>query len=289
MNGAFRRRLRALRFPGHVGSISWGAAALTGLVACSALAAPGPFFAESGTSGIVSAPHDAGSRAFAFSVQPGQNPAWAQMAGDGAPTGRSIQSRNLKSLGLSLLLPGLAQLEMGHKLRASVFFTAEGAFWTAFAAYRIQGAQREDSYVQMAEVFAGVDHANGRDDDYYRNLAGWPSSELYNEYVVRRDARTRYGDDLEAREAYYEDNRISGEDAWSWTSDSARERYADKRSDAKRSYKHSRNMIGLAVANRLVSMIDAVLLERRDSKLRVELAPEPGAQGARLALRRELP
>jgi len=220
---------------------------------------------------------------------PGTALGWSQMAGDDTSSASAVRSRNLKSIGLSVLLPGLAQYQMGHKLRAAAYFTAEAALWSAFAGYRIQGSQREDSYIQMAELFAGVDDAHRLSDEYYKLLAGWPSSDLYNEIVVRREARTRHGDDLEERAAYYEENKIQGDEMWTWVSNAARERYQVKRSDAKRSYKYSRNMIGLAVANRVVAMIDAVLLERKQANLRVELAPDPRARGARFAVSRELP
>lgn len=223
----------------------------------------------------------------ALSSQRGR--AWEQMAGDGAASTGGGGNPHLKSIGLSILLPGLAQYRMGHKLRATGYFAAEAACWTAFTTYRIQGANREDSYRQMAELFAGVQDPDSRGDEYFKTIAGWPSSELYNEIVVRRDARAEHGDDLEARAAYYESNKIQGVEEWSWDSEAARSRYRDKRNDAQRSFKNSRNMIGLAVANRVVAMIDAVLLERRHSNMRVELVPDPMNRGARISISRAVP
>lgn len=214
---------------------------------------------------------------------------WAQMAGDADASGSAARNPHLQSIGLSILLPGLAQYRMGHKLRASAYFAAEAACWSAFTTFRIQGSNREDSYQQMAELFAGVQNAGSRNEDYYEAIGGWPSSELYNEIVVRREAREEHGDDLAAREAYYESNKIQGDEEWTWVSEAARFRYRDKRSDAERAFKNSRNMIGLAVANRVVAMIDAVLLERRHSSLRVELVPDPGSRGARVSISRAVP
>lgn len=239
------------------------------------------------------------SRAFAHSVESGllssrriaagsSARTWEQMSGSRESTGPA-RNPHLQSIGLSILLPGLAQYKMGHTWRAAGYFAAEAACWTAFGVYRVQGSNREDSYHQMAELFAGVQNPGSKDDDYYKTIAGWPSSELYNEIVVRRNARQAHGDDLAAREAYYESNRIQGDEAWSWVSEAARERYRDKRNDAQRSFKNSRNMIGLAVANRVVAMIDAVLLERRHSNLRVELVPDRESQGARISISRAVP
>ena len=194
-----------------------------------------------------------------------------------SPAGPS--SKRFQAIGYSALLPGLAQWKLGHRHRAVGFWVAEAAFWTGFVTYRTQGSLREDSYLEMATLFAGVDDAESRDDDYLRRIASWPSSDLFDDLIVRRNARLFSGDDPEARAAYFEDNRIAGQDQWSWSSSAARERFSDKRSDSKTSYKRSRNMIGLAVANRVVAMIDAVVLSNQESDSAYHLRMEPVRSG----------
>jgi hypothetical protein len=166
---------------------------------------------------------------------------------------------------------------------------AEGAIWTTFGVSRVQGSWRRDSYVEMARLDAGVAEPEGRADSYYRLIGAWPSSDLYNE-VVRREARTFHPDDLEARAAYFEANRVSADIAWRWESQAAWDRYHEKRSESRRAYRRARNMLGLALANRVAAMIDAALLAQRDSgrsALRLEVAPgdEPGAGAVQLTLR----
>ena len=203
------------------------------------------------------------------------------------------QHYNRSAILTTLLLPGLAQYRLGEKGRGIAFMTVEAALWTGFLGYRIQGWNREDTYREMADLYAGVAEGAPLDDDFYKTIASWPSSDLYNEFVVRRLARTEGGDDLEAREAWYEANKVQGNETWNWSSDVARQEFATKRSDAQNSFKKSRNMIGLAVVNRVVAMIDAVLLSGRvdGSAYRLDMSQERdgGELVSRIALRRSVP
>lgn len=194
---------------------------------------------------------------------------------------------NLRKSALSLLLPGLGQMRLGETSRGMAFLTAEAGFWAGFAVFRTQGSLRKDSYIEMAGLFAGVLSASGRSDEYYRRISNWSSSDAYNQ-VIRREARVLHGDDLEAREAYYEVNRVAPDAEWRWESDAARQRYRDKRRDSAAAYRNSRNMLGLALANRVVSMLDAALLARRKG-LSLTLSPAEGPAAARLSLTYSLP
>ena len=206
----------------------------------------------------------------------------------GTDAAAPASNRHLKAIGLSLLLPGSAQLRAGNTSRGLAFLGAEGAIWAAFATFRIQGGLRRDSYLEMARLFAGVEHPDGRDDDYYRLLGLINSSDVYD-IVVRSDARRLYEDDLEAREAYLAEHRIPADRAWEWESDAARVRYREKRNDSLSAYRVSRNMVGLAVVNRLASMFDAVLSQHGGAgETRLSLRPGPELGAARLTLTRKL-
>ncbi|MBK8231366.1 MAG: hypothetical protein IT349_12320 [Candidatus Eisenbacteria bacterium] len=209
-----------------------------------------------------------------------------ESAGSAGPTGRN---RHLPSIGLSLLLPGSAQLRRGDTGRGLLFLGAEAAIWSAFATYRFQGNARRDSYLEMARLFGHVPHPEGQDDDYYKLLGQISSSEIWD-LVVRIDARRLYGDDLEARDAYLAANHIPAEQSWEWDSDAARARYREKRNDSQQAYRSSRNMIGLAVVNRLAAMFDAVLRDRvPDGSLRAQMTTDPDLGTPRLAVSLALP
>lgn len=177
----------------------------------------------------------------------------------------------LKVLGLSLLLPGLGHKAMGYTDRATAFMSADGVIWVGYATFRVQTELRQDRYVETAKIGAGVQQAEGQSDDYYRLLGDYSSADLYDD-EIRRDARSRYPDDLAGREAYFESNRIPDERRWDWASSAVWTRYRDERGDALLSNKRASYMLGLAVANRLLAAVDAMrLVHRRDQEPKLGL------------------
>ncbi len=165
----------------------------------------------------------------------------------------------LKVIGLSLLFPGLGHRAIHHTTRGEAFMAADVGIWGGFSAFRVQGHLRHDSYAEMAHVFAGVPSASGRSDDYYRLVGEYPSSDVYDE-EVRREARNIYGNDIPAREAYYNAHKIPADQVWQWTSIADWTRYKDKRNASQTSYKRARYLLGLAVGNRLLAAVDAMRL-----------------------------
>lgn len=227
----------------------------------------------------------------------GIGPVRAESTGAGAgATGAASRSEvsrreNARRIGLSLLLPGAAQLRMGEGRRAAAFLVTEAATWMAWAVFRTQGAQRRDSYIEMAELKAGVMRAGGRDDAYYRLLGNWSSSSSYDQ-LVRRDARDLYPHDLQGRAAYFEANRTPADRAWRWETLAAWDRYSAKRNDSRQAYRSARMMLGLAAANRVVAMVDASLLASRhgrDTGLRLQAFPGSDLGSASVGLSLQLP
>lgn len=204
----------------------------------------------------------------------------ALLVGSLAPS-RSLANADppgrLRVLGLSLLLPGLGHRALGYKDRSAALMVADGAIWTSFVTLRVQGGIRKDGYVEMAKTGAGVAKAEGRSDEYYRLLGSYPSSDTYDD-EIRRDARARYPDDLEARASYFDRNRIPDERRWEWGSSAVWQRYRDKRGDALRSNKRASYMLGLAVANRLLAAVDGLRLvhkQGQEPKLGFFLSADP--------------
>ncbi len=213
-------------------------------------------------------------------------PAGSQAAGEArssaAPDGRKL---SLKAIGLSLLVPGVAQIRMGEKNRGIAFLVADAGFWSSFAAFRVQGSIRKDSYVTLAGIGAGIQKPEGRTEEYYRRIGDWYSSEYYDQ-TVRAEARDLYGDDLAGREAYYEAHKVPPDQAWRWESTAAWSRYRKKRNDTSSSYRWSRNMLGLAAANRVAALIDAaVLANRAGRRTTVHMDVTPGETPASAELR----
>ena len=177
----------------------------------------------------------------------------------GSRPARAEEPGRLKVLGLSLLLPGLGHKALGYNDRATAFMAADGAIWVGYATFKVQSNLRKDRYVETAKIGAGIEKAEGQSDDYYRLLGDYGSAAEYDD-EIRRDARSRYPDDLAGRESYFESNRVPDERRWEWASSAIWTTYHDQRGDALLSSKRANYMIGFAIANRLLAAVDAMRL-----------------------------
>jgi hypothetical protein len=198
------------------------------------------------------------------------------VCGDGGE-GKSLR----KALLLSMALPGGGQYYLGNDARAKVMFVSEAGVWAAFTGLRIQGRMRENTYEEMAELFAGVE--GGHDDDYYLMMAHYISSEEYNIDVLR-EARYRFPGDRDSQLEYLASNGYFGTDAWEWESTERMLDFRRTRTDSRDSYRRATLTTGFAVLNRLISMVDVYLTfklgnaEKQTSvpHLRVEQGPTEG-------------
>jgi len=191
----------------------------------------------------------------------------------------------------SLLLPGLGEYTLGHHDRAKIFFLAEGAIWTSYAIFQVQGAHRKDIYEEFARVNAGVPKRD--DDEFYRIIGNYVSSDgafSANEQV-RREARANYPDDRAKQEEYYQEHAYTGSDTWTWQSEAALETYQDMRDSSISAYHKSNFSLGLAIANRLISVVDTGILAAKKNRanstttgFRWNIEAEPS--GARLLVSR---
>ena len=175
----------------------------------------------------------------------------------GATGGKSMG----KALLLSLVVPGAGQHYLGNHARARTMYVAETGVWTAFAYFRVQGGNRRDRYEEIAERFAGA--GGERDDDYYRALAYYVSSDEYN-IDVMREARFRYPFDREKQLEYFENNGFFGEDTWEWESLDQQRDFRETRTASKESYRRAVLTTGFAVLSRVVSMVDIYLSFKLD-------------------------
>jgi hypothetical protein len=161
----------------------------------------------------------------------------------------------------SLTVPGWGQATLGHRGSAKVFLLAEASVWGAFTAFKIQQAQRTDSYLLTARLDAGID-LRDRDDEFRRIVGAFASSEEYNLLVVTRDAANIYlsdpdNPDLAGYRAYIAAHSISGALAWNWSDEQSFRRYSSQRKFAQKAGLRANTALGLAIANRLVSALHA--------------------------------
>ncbi len=208
--------------------------------------------------------------------------AQADPADEGSPS-------KSKALLLSTLLPGAGQYYAGRTTRAKVFFLAEAAIWTSFVVFQVQGHLRQDSYIEYAELTAGVD-AEDKPEEFYRALGQYmrsdPGPSSYNE-DIRREARALYPDDRQAQERYLQENGYFGGDAWEWQSAEDQAHYKSLRKKSLFSFEKATYMLGLAVANRVIAAMDAARSVAKSSKqrdqsqgFRLEMRSDPGSPGS---------
>jgi hypothetical protein len=192
----------------------------------------------------------------------------------------------------SLVLPGLGELYLGHKGRATAFFAVEGAIWTSYIAFQSQGGHRKDLYQEFAEVRAGA--ARKDDDEYYRVIGNYISSDgpfSANE-GVRRQARALYPNNPAEQQAYYEEHAYTGDDSWNWFSEADLDRYKDMRTESLDAYQKADYSLGAAVANRLLSIIDVGILgaqashDEDEAEIHMNMTGGREGPGAQLVLSR---
>ena len=169
---------------------------------------------------------------------------------------RGLGAERARILLRSLTVPGWGQATLGRKRSATVFALAEGGVWASFVSFRVQESLRRRSSEGTAELFAGID-LEGRDEEFRRIVGIYPSSDDYNRLVVYRDAANLYYDDPERYRQYIADNELKGADTWAWDSFESFERYVEQRKQTRRAALRANAMLGLAIANRLVSAIHA--------------------------------
>ena len=172
----------------------------------------------------------------------------------------------------SLTVPGWGQATLGHHGSARTFMIVEAGIWTGFTAFKIQQAQRTDSYILSARLNAGVD-LEGQDDEFRSIVGSFASSAEYNLLVVSRDAANLFlsdpnNQDLVSYHAYIDEHSLSGSLAWQWSDEQAFRRYGDQRKFAQKAGLRANTAIALAIANRLVSALHAARLAGRTAAAR---------------------
>ncbi len=182
-----------------------------------------------------------------------------------------------KTIGASLLVPGWGQHLTGHRGRATAFLAAEAALIATWIGFRVQGEVRQDRYVDYAERFAAVQDARDKSDGYYRNLGRYLNAADYEDDLAR-DARARFGNDIEQREAYVAARRPSAEEAWQWDSRAHRDTFVEMRKASRSSFQHADQTIGVILLNHLLSAVDAGRLARKGASGRA-LYVRPGPDG----------
>lgn len=231
---------------------------------------------ETNLEALASAPGGSSSDPYAGGWQAAEQAADPAAAGGGGTA--STPSPGIAAL-KSLVLPGWGQLSTGHKTQAVIFFSLEAATWASFVTFKNQESMRRSSSFETAQIYAGVD-LNTKDESYRRLVGLYQSQEIYNQYVVMRDA-AYFIDDPAEREAYIAENSIPAEEGWFWESRAAFDRYGEQRESAEEAELSGRFALGAAIVSRVVSSIMA-LRQATDLRKEAAHAAVPGKPVGRL-------
>ncbi len=174
-----------------------------------------------------------------------EEPGLAFTDGSGDTSGQ----KSLIRAGLySLLLPGLGEYYVGHKRKARVFFTIEALTWLGFIGFTTYGNWKEDDLIGFAAERAGA-RLQGKDDFILDMVGFYDDIDQYNALGRVTDPERPYLED-------------TPENHWRWQTFEDRELYRDLKNASREAFRRADFMIGLAIVDRMVSVIDAV----RDAK-----------------------
>ena len=173
-------------------------------------------------------------------------------------------SSSTKSKLQSLILPGMGELNMGHKNRARSFFIREAAIWLVC----IGGTKVSNWYGSDYRAFAAL-HAridmDGKDYIFAVNMGHYNSFTEYNETKARKRQMHKIYAEGQGNE-------------WQWDNNKNRIHFDKLRIQSVTYEKYTRFAIGGLILHRLISLIDVIYLERRypDLSLTPQLSTNAG-------------
>jgi len=148
----------------------------------------------------------------------------------------------------SLVLPGWGEHGLGNHRRGYGFNSAEILGWIAYAAFQIQGRTLKENMKTYAAEHAGV-YPNGKDDYYFTDIGNYMNIFEYNEQKLRyRQYAALYPENAK----YY----------WAWDTENSRKKFDRIRVSSSTAFRNSSFAVGALVANRIVSVIDIMILTK---------------------------
>jgi hypothetical protein len=144
----------------------------------------------------------------------------------------------------SALVPGGGQYYLGQRRTARYFFAAEALTWIGYLSFHTYGDWRKDDYIQYATTHANA-QLEGKGDDFVTWVGFYNNIREFNSL----------GRAFDNERPYLED---TPENHWEWQSEDDRRTFRDLRNRSREAYRRSDFMIGVAIIDRVISIIDAV-------------------------------
>jgi hypothetical protein len=170
----------------------------------------------------------------------------------------------------SIVLPGWGQMHAGHSTRGMVFMGLEAGIWTGVGVSYLQAVFSRDDFRNLAMEEAGID-VSSVNREFQDDVGDFSSSSEYNDYI-RSLARYYYPDDPDAQREYFDNNARFGADGWSWSGSGARESYSDALQESREWFRRTTYVAAFALVNRVVSAIDASLLDPSEPGIYTDIA-----------------
>ncbi len=169
----------------------------------------------------------------------------------------------VKAAALSALVPGGGQYYNGHRKKARYFFVAEALTWLGYVSFKTYSNWKEEDYVNFAATHANA-QLDGKSDEFIAYVGFYDNIRDYNDFGRAFDPEREYLFD-------------TPENHWEWQSYEDRKAFREIKNRSREADRRADFMIGVAVVDRIISIIDAVRDARRDSR---RLDPEfSGSEG----------
>ena len=148
----------------------------------------------------------------------------------------------------SALLPGFGEYYVGNRRKARVFFAVEAVTWIGYLSYKVYGNWKEDDLIRFASEYANA-NLEGKSQEFQDWVGFYDDIDQYNSLGRVQDQDRPYLID-------------NFENHWRWQSDDDKANYRNLKNSSREAFRRTNFLVGLAVVNRIVSIIDAV----RDAK-----------------------
>ncbi len=166
----------------------------------------------------------------------------------------------------SAILPGTGELALGKTTRGAFMLSTDILVWSSFFALEKEKDNLTDTYKQYAVVYAGA--KSGMPESYYQNLQNYISSDDFNRYeeLFARNYYLIYSYNPEGYEEYILANTYSDEESWSWQNQTYQDHYKKLRRRTQKAKIYQNLSIGALVLNRVVSVIDVSLINKKTNR-----------------------
>jgi len=185
----------------------------------------------------------------AYMDQPFKTEGETETTGNSFSKTSSGKKSPFKAALLSAVVPGGGQFYVGNHKKARYFLATELVTWVGYAAFKTYGNWKEDDYIRYAAIHANA-QIEDRSDEFINLVGFYTDIHEYN----------RLGRAFDPEREFLPD---TPENHWQWKSEAERHDFRDLKNRSREADRRAEFMIGIAIVDRVISVIDAVRGARR--------------------------